>query len=72
MADIGVPLEVWNGSDATRALEETTRKLHQEAAEQAEQMIRLSRRVYWLTWALVGLTIVMLATVIVQVVVALR
>jgi hypothetical protein len=63
MADSGIPLGVWSGADATNALREEIAKYNAQAAKQAETMIRL-------TWAIVALTVVLVAGLVVQIVLA--
>jgi hypothetical protein len=63
MKDVGIPLEEWNGSIATRELHDTIRQFNESANAQTRQLIRL-------TWALTWLTAVMLLVVVVQVALA--
>ncbi len=63
MADSGIPLGAWSGSDAPNALREEIAKYNAQAAKQAETMIRL-------TWAIVALTVVLVVGLVVQIVLA--
>jgi hypothetical protein len=64
VADIGIPLEEWNGSVATRELHETIRQFNEASQRQTQDLVRLTK-------VLALLTAVMLVAVVVQVVVAL-
>jgi len=65
LANSGIPLGEWSGSNATRELHETIKQFNAAAEEQTRQMIRLTKRIMWLTGA-------MLILVGVQIVVAIR
>ncbi len=60
MAQGGIPLGVWSGSDATDRLRESIEQASAESARQTRMMLRL-------TWAIAALTAVMLVGVCVQV-----
>ena len=62
--DVNIPLDKWNGSDATRELTETVVKLSEASERQTRTMVKL-------TWAIAAMTFVMLAGVGVQIWVAL-
>jgi uncharacterized membrane protein YqjE len=55
---VSVPLNVWNGSEATDRLREAIVELNEQTAKQATAMVRL-------TWVLVALTVVLVALTIV-------
>ena len=56
---MNIPLDQWNGSDATRELTRTIISLNEAADRQNRSMIRL-------TWAIAVMTLVMLIGVAVQ------
>jgi hypothetical protein len=60
----GIPLSEWSGSGATRQLEATIREFNEETSRQTATMIRLTR------WIVV-LTVVLVAGLIVQIIIAL-
>ena len=62
MANSGIPIGEWSGSNATRELHETIKAFNAAAEEQTQQMIILTRRIMWLTGVmliLVGVQIVL-------------
>ncbi|MCL5736922.1 MAG: hypothetical protein M1274_15355 [Actinobacteria bacterium] len=59
----GIPLSEWSGSGATRELQETIRQFNEKADKQTQQMIRLTRGILWLS-------LVMVAAVLAQIVLA--
>jgi hypothetical protein len=65
MASGGIPLGQWSGSDAINELYETLRRYNDIATRQAATMIRLTR-------AIVVLTILLFAGLVVQIVLALK
>ena len=58
---MGIPIGQWSGSDAVNALHETIKQFNEATAKQTSWLLRL-------TWAIVVLTVVMTAAVIIQVV----
>jgi hypothetical protein len=60
MANSGIPLGEWSGSNATRELESTIREFNASAERQTRQMLRL-------TWVIAALTAVMTVGVVVQI-----
>jgi hypothetical protein len=56
----GIPLGQWSGSDATKSLKATIRQFNQQSDRQTQTMLRL-------TWAMLGLTVVMTVAVGVQI-----
>jgi hypothetical protein len=65
MAEGGIPLGEWSGSNATRELHETIKRFNESATRQTAIIIRL-------TWAIAILTAVMTVAVVVQICLALR
>ena len=63
MSKGGIPLGQRSGSDATNALHETIKKFNDAADAQTKEMVKLTRTVTYLTWA-------MLFAVVVQIVLA--
>jgi hypothetical protein len=62
---MGIPLGQWSGSNATRELHETIKAFVDASNQQAETMKRL-------TWAIVGLTVLMLIGLVVQILIELQ
>jgi hypothetical protein len=62
---MSMPLDQWNGSDATRQLEATIKSFNAQADRQTQTMIRLTK------WILV-LTVLMAVAVMVQIGLALH
>ena len=56
----GIPLKEWSGSGAVEALQASIEKFQTESSRQTATMIRL-------TWAIAGLTVVMLVAVLAQI-----
>jgi hypothetical protein len=48
----GIPLGQWSGSDATNALHETIKRFNAAADAQTKEMVKLTRTVTYLTWAM--------------------
>jgi len=65
MAQGGIPLGEWSGSNATRELHETIRAFNTAAEKQTAEIISLTRQLKWLTFA-------MFVAAVVQIVLALR
>jgi len=65
MAIRGIPLGEWSGSNATRELHQTIKDFVESNNQSTKWMLRL-------TWAIAGLTLVMLIAVIVQIVFAMH
>ncbi len=61
----GIPLDEWSGSGATKALHAAVDKYAAESKRQTKHLIGL-------TWAIVGLTVVLLFAVGVQIYLAVR
>jgi hypothetical protein len=59
---MGIPLDVWSGARATNELHHTVRIFAEESSRQTTKLIHL-------TWAIMGLTVVMLLTVMAQILV---
>lgn len=64
MAKSGIPLDQWSGASATNELHETIKAFNETASTQTRTLVRL-------TWALVGLTVVLVLGLAVQIVLAL-
>jgi hypothetical protein len=58
MAQGGIPLSEWSGSGATRELHETIKQFVGSSDRQSAEMIRLTRQLKWLTWAMLFAVIV--------------
>lgn len=65
MADIGIPLDEWNGSRATAELHETIKQFNVAAEKQTEQMLRLTRTIAWLTGVMVVAVLLQVALALV-------
>jgi CHASE3 domain sensor protein len=59
LANSGIPLGQWSGSDATEALHRTIRESNELTGRQNATMIRLTRWITALTVAIAMLTLVM-------------
>ena len=70
MSKGGIPIEEWPGSGATKRLRESISAYNERAEEQTAEMVRLTRTVTRLTWAMVGLVVVQIVVAAVAIVVA--
>ena len=70
MSKGGIPIEEWSGSGATKRLHESISAYNERAEEQTAKMVRLTRTVTRLTWAMVGLVVVEIVVAAVAIVVA--
>ena len=61
LANSGIPLGQWSGSDATKALHQSINEFNEVTTKQTRTIIRL-------TWAILFLTAVMTVAVILQLV----
>ena len=62
---MNMPLDQWNGSDATKALHATIKAFNEQSSKQTDQMLKLTR---WIT----GLTVVMTVGLAIQIYLALQ
>jgi hypothetical protein len=66
----GIPLSEWSGSGATRELHATIQTFNERATEQTAEMVRLTRTVTRLTWAMIGLVVVQIVVGIAAIIAA--
>ena len=73
----GIPLGKWSGSDSVDALHETTKQLQKSVdqltvtvQQQQADSERQASKMIGLTWAITVLTLMMLAAVVAQIVIA--
>ncbi len=66
LANSGIPLGEWSGSNATRELHETIKQFNAAADEQTRQMVRLTKKIMWLTVAMLVLVGVQIVVAIIQ------
>ena len=64
MAD-NIPIDEWSGAAATKALHDTMKEFVRSSDHAARRMLQL-------TWAIALLTVMMLAAVVAQIVIALK
>lgn len=65
-----IPLSEWSGSGATERLRETLSAYNERAEEQTAEMVRLTRWIARLTWAMVALVVAQIVIAVVALIVA--
>lgn len=58
MPNSGIPVSEWSGSGATRELHGTIKAFVEASDKQSTEMIRLTRQLKWLTWAMLFAVVV--------------